>query len=900
MRIKRALPTRALAAGVALAALGYGLQAPITAAAATKPAAHSSTSASHTTPHPTPTPKPAPSSQNRAQAGSDSVTDPTVSPNAAGGFGFSWQRPATGQTTAVPATYTHQPAPKSKPDLPRGTGAIIHSATTSLVFWQPTGQSLDSTPAGDAAYKALQQRWVQDAGATAYSHLLTQYYDDAGHISDSISLGGTYVDTTAYPHAGTQADPLTDADIHAEVARAAKAKGWAEDESHIIAVFTPRGVEECFDSSTCTDSPQNAFCAYHQHFDDNGNDALYAYMYEDDSAPGCDIGNGTSPNNDEAADSEVSTLSHEVFEAITDPHPFDAWTFVDSAHNIADEIGDKCAYNTTPQSDTGADVYLNGHPYIVQQEWSNAVHTCAIDGCPSSTVTDVCAPAVSGTEVVDNPNPVIGSTVTYTVTITNSSDTGAATNLTINGPMPNGYTVTNVQATCSPTAKSFTPSAFTVSYDTLPVHQTQTITVQATVPNQVGQPASACSNISLQNLLSVDQPAVATSPCGGTTPGKIPTSIAYNGPTTADYHDGFTASAAVTGGGPVSGGTVTFTLGGASCTAPATSGSASCGLTPVDPAGGVTLHADYSGDGTHLASSTTAGFTITKEETTVAYTGPKHVANGVPATLSGVLKEDGTAPIAGRQVRIALGTGASEQDCTGTTDGSGNASCTITTVDQPLTDAATVPVALAFDGDAYYRPSNASATVRLEYYTGRSYGLSANVDLLLAQLSIPPTPDTGPIRIAKASSTTTPCSVSLNTLLINADALCANVTTTLAPGTSRATATAQDVSIGIPGIPVIGISGLTATSVSSCTGTSGSATLTLTIAGVPVTVPTAPNSVIGLAGGAQLVINEQTPVPGADFGTTVNAVHLTLPGLLGGNAVDVVVGSATSDAHNCS
>lgn len=77
--------------------------------------------------------------------------------------------------------------------------------------------------------------------------------------------------------------------------------------------------------------------------------------------------------------------------------------------------------------------------------------------------------------------------------------------------------------------------------------------------------------------------------------------------------------------------------------------------------------------------------------------------------------------------------------------------------------------------------------------------------------------------------------------------------------------------------------------------------LSLTIAGAQVTVPTAPNSVISLPGGARLVIDEQTAVPGADFGTTVNAVHLILPPLLGSsNTADVVVGSATSAAHNCS
>lgn len=268
--------------------------------------------------------------------------------------------------------------------------------------------------------------------------------------------------------------------------------------------------------------------------------------------------------------------------------------------------------------------------------------------------------------------------------------------------------------------------------------------------------------------------------------------------------------------------------------------------------------------------------------------------------MSGVLKEDGVTPIAGRPVTITLGSGTTQQACTGTTDTTGTTTCRISVMNQPLTDSATLPVTVGFAGDAFYRPSTATATVRLEYYTGRGYGISANVNLLLASLLLPPQPDTGPIRTAGASNTTTPCTASITTPLVSANALCANVTTTLAPGTSTTTATVQNTTIGLPGLPVIGISGLTATSVSSCTGTIGSATLTLTVAGNPVTVPTAPNSVIGLPGGARLVVDEQVPVPGADFGTTVNAVHVIVPGLLGGaNLADVVIGSATSDAHNC-
>lgn len=916
MRTIWSLPARACAGVAAAAMLLLGLQATGAEAATVTGAHHVPTVAARTI---TPTVK-----ARTTHTGRPSPASPTSSPQSRyhrPGVYMAYPRPGSTGTVSPRITtdtpYTHTPPPGSEGDLTYHGGPVMHGVTVSLVFWLPPGDHFTSDGT-DAAYESLQQRWVQDVGGTPYFNVLTQYTDSTGHVPDAVSFGGSWIDTQAYPRAGTQSDPLQDSDIAAEASHAAATQGWTQDASHIVVVFTAAGTQECLTvgtSRTCTfplTQGDGWMCGYHF---SKGADQIYAYMSASDGAHGAQgntcLNPTGSPNGNLAADSEVSILSHEVSETATDPYPDtsnSAW-WDGATDGTGGEIGDKCEAGKTvttpytPQNDSGADIYLHGHPYVLQQEWSNAVHTCAMDDCVLSGGTGyVCPPQVTAAETVDNPNPVIGSTVTYTVKVQNNDDTGAALNATVTGPLPSGYALTGLNAPNS-AAQSSTSSSFTVTYDTLPVHQSETITVTATVPAQVGQPASACSSIATQDLLGKAQPTVQSSPCGSTNPGKIPTSVQYTGATTADFHDAFTASADVSGqGAPVSGGTVTFTLGGASCTGTTdSSGNASCSLTPVDPAGGMTLHADYAGDGTHEASSATAAFTITREETTLAYTGPKHVANGVPATLSGVLKEDGAAAIAGRTVQIALGTGSTQQTCSGTTGADGTVSCTIPVVNQPLNDAATVPVAVTFAGDAYYLPSSASATVRLEYYTGRSYGLSANVDLLLAQLTVPPTPDTGQIRTAQASSTTTPCTATLHTTLISADALCADVTTTLAPGTSTATATVQDATIGIPGLPVIGISGLTATSVSSCTGTSGSATLTLTIAGAPVTVPTAPNSVIGLPGGARLVINEQTPDPTADFGTTVNAVHLIVPSLLGGaNTVDVVVGSATSGAHNCS
>ncbi|ELS55172.1 hypothetical protein STVIR_3873 [Streptomyces viridochromogenes Tue57] len=102
--------------------------------------------------------------------------------------------------------------------------------------------------------------------------------------------------------------------------------------------------------------------------------------------------------------------------------------------------------------------------------------------------------------------------------------------------------------------------------------------------------------------------------------------------------------------------------------------------------------------------------------------------------------------------------------------------------------------------------------------------------------------------------------------------------------------------IGLPGVPLIKVSGLTATSSSQCgkAGT-GSTTLTLKIAGAPVTVADDPNTEVPLVGGGRLIVNEQLPSTGADAGLKVNGIHLVLPA----DGGEVVLASADSAMHNC-
>jgi len=192
-----------------------------------------------------------------------------------------------------------------------------------------------------------------------------------------------------------------------------------------------------------------------------------------------------------------------------------------------------------------------------------------------------------------------------------------------------------------------------------------------------------------------------------------PTTLIYNGATTSDFHDTVTVSGVLTLSGTsagINGQTIKFSVGTDSCSGVTnTAGFASCPLTLNQAAGPSTVTASFAANGNFKASSASAGFTITKEETTLSYTGDTVIANNTVAHMKGTLLEDGVVPIQGRQVIFTLGTGATAQTCMGTTDPMGIATCPIL-VNQPLGAGM---VSDKFAGDPFYLPSSASATTIL-------------------------------------------------------------------------------------------------------------------------------------------------------------------------------------------
>ncbi|HEX6123060.1 MAG TPA: hypothetical protein VFY89_07865, partial [Ktedonobacterales bacterium] len=133
-------------------------------------------------------------------------------------------------------------------------GPVMRSPVNYLIFWQPTGTTFGTN------FMTLNQRFFQTVGGTPFYNIITQYGDSSGApVPNAASYGGTWVDTNAYPHAGTVADPIMDGDLHTAINDAIAANpGWqAPGINTMYFVYTgyftsnSAPVQTCFNSTEC-------------------------------------------------------------------------------------------------------------------------------------------------------------------------------------------------------------------------------------------------------------------------------------------------------------------------------------------------------------------------------------------------------------------------------------------------------------------------------------------------------------------------------------------------------------------------------------------------------------------------------------------------------------------------
>ena len=353
----------------------------------------------------------------------------------------------------------------SPPLLYRG-GPVMGTSTPSgtikvtPIYWAPGGNSgFDSF---DATYRTVINRYIADIAAASGANsnvfgILPEYYSTAAGVNTnvrySIAAGTPITDTTAYPTVG-QCTPvpipggpalvnnytacITDSQLRTELSAVIANNGLPTGLSNIYVMFFPPNVETQLSFVTPPQYSNANFCGYHSSYASGGNTVIYA---NEPFPVYCDTGG--YPDGDPYGDMEISTLSHELSEAFTDPAP-GGW--YDSNGN---EIGDECAYNYGPQLGTVSTVYgaqpynqvINGHDYYTQTEFSNAAYaaTGIGTGCrqtpfgssgssirqPANARTGTDDAGVTSMVTVDaSPStlPADGtSTSTITITATNSN-----------------------------------------------------------------------------------------------------------------------------------------------------------------------------------------------------------------------------------------------------------------------------------------------------------------------------------------------------------------------------------------------------------------------------------------------------------------------------------------------
>ncbi len=349
------------------------------------------------------------------------TVSPSPSPSSRGPGGVIPRRNGVVRTEAPATVGSLTQVPQ--PPLQYLGGPVLRTNETYVIFWDPNGGLAQD-------YRDLVVRYFHDVAAdsgkaTNVYSVLDQYYDTTGPIDYNSTFIDSMIDTDAYP---TGAGPgcsvstaypvcFTDGQLSAEVDAFLSAKGIQRTANQGFFVFTPAGVNTCFGPDQCLST---SFCAYHNSFNTAGGNLLYALV----GYPGAGCYSGSEPNAN-LADHAINAASHEHREMIDDPLVGSGQQYA-WLSNDGNESSDKCVTYYGPTRDNGTGLYnqvINGHQYLLQTEWSNAVAAtthglgCVGNGADLPPAAAVFTAKVTGATAsfvaTSSSDPDAGDSVTY-------------------------------------------------------------------------------------------------------------------------------------------------------------------------------------------------------------------------------------------------------------------------------------------------------------------------------------------------------------------------------------------------------------------------------------------------------------------------------------------------------
>ena len=336
-------------------------------------------------------------------------------------------------------------------------GGVVMSGgvTIHTIFWAPPGYGFLGSPgAGIPTYEGLIRQFFTDVAAdrsapgtctTSDCNAFTverQYGQGTrvgaltpGAYSISYSASSDSIDDSdPFPSkTGQCASPagaavcLTDNQVTSEIDHVVQSTGGARGLHDLWFVFLPPGVDECIGAGNCG---TNTFAGYHAVANVSGHGALIYAVAIDPITEG-PIPAGADPQGHPDAEAALITAAHEVNEAITDPEG-DGWMDPNGF-----EVGDKC--ETGPQlggplgfaaDGSPYNQVINGHEYLLQEEWANA-DAGGSDDCvqaSSTTSSGLPLPQVNLRQfdplVTGNVNRTPGGGIHVRVSIVRASEFG--------------------------------------------------------------------------------------------------------------------------------------------------------------------------------------------------------------------------------------------------------------------------------------------------------------------------------------------------------------------------------------------------------------------------------------------------------------------------------------------
>ena len=259
-------------------------------------------------------------------------------------------------------------------------GLTMTTNTTYAIYWQPSNWTQPSQQF-PSSYSTLVDRYfgdvAHDSGQTTNVYYTETQYSG---IQYSSSFAGSGVDTATFSSdctdSATPGACVSDSQLQTIVSNYVSANHLPRNSQTEYFVFFPPGLGSCLGGAGCAFTD---YCAYHGSAGTGPGALIYANQPYVENVSGCDAGHHpNTPYGYPYGDAVLNVVSHEHNESITDEFG-DAWF-----DTLGYEDGDKCAWSWGRWiGGGGSTVYnqlINGNPYALQLEYSNADAGCVASG----------------------------------------------------------------------------------------------------------------------------------------------------------------------------------------------------------------------------------------------------------------------------------------------------------------------------------------------------------------------------------------------------------------------------------------------------------------------------------------------------------------------------------------